>query len=130
MDLAVRIGYLRDSTLIARKLFDARTVVIAGHGYLETHGEPAHPEDLAGHRCMVYSNLPEPGRWGYTEPGGNRRSVQVGRGMQASNGEFLCDMAAADLGIAMQPTFIAHAAIRSGAVKPILADFDWPVTPG
>ena len=51
-------------------------------------------------------------------------------GMQASNGEFLCDMAAADLGIAMQPTFIAHAAIRSGAVKPILTDFDWPVTPG
>ena len=130
MDFAVRIGHLRDSTLIARKLFDAHTVICASPDYLATNGTPAHPDQLSDHTCMVYSNLAEPGRWAYTDTDGTRRRVDVGRGMQASSGDFLCEAAVAGLGIIMQPTFIAHDAIRAGALVPILTEFGWPVSPG
>lgn len=130
IDVAVRIGHLKDSSLIARKLFVARTVVAAGPGYLEKRGVPASPAELADHDCLTYTNLAEPRRWAWTDPDGSRRSVTVGQGMAAGSGDFLCEAAAAGLGIVMQPTFIAHAAIRSGRLVPILTDYGWPVTPG
>lgn len=130
MDVAVRIGHLRDSSLIARKLFDARTVVCASPDYLQRHGAPRAPEELQDHRCLAYTNIPESDRWACTDADGERHTVRVGRGMRANSGDFLCRAAAADLGIVMQPTFIAHSAIRSGALVPILTDVHWPVTPG
>ena len=130
VDLAVRIGHLRDSTLIARKLFDARTVVCAAPSYIERFGAPLSPAELADHRCLVYSNLAEPQRWAYTDPGGERHTVVVGRGMRVNSGDFICRAAAAGLGVAMQPTFIAYAAIRSGELVPLLTGVQWPVTPG
>ena len=60
MDLAIRIGHLADSSLIARKLFDVRAVVCASPHYLATHGTPQTPDDLLDHDCLVYSNLVEP----------------------------------------------------------------------
>lgn len=130
VDVAVRIGHLKDSTLIARKLFDARTVVCASPAYLAEFGTPATPDDLAGHSCMVYSNLKDPKRWAYVDTDGQRRSVAVGDGLSASSGDFLVRAAAAGLGIVMQPTFIAYEAIRDGQLEPILGDYGWPVTPG
>ena len=130
MDLAVRIGRLQDSSLIARKLFVSRTVIVAGPGYLEQSGTPATPQDLRDHTCMSYSNVPEPNRWQYTDLDGNEQSVVVGQGMTATSGDFLCAAAEANLGITRQPTFIAHEGIRDGALMPILTDYQWPITPG
>lgn len=129
MDLALRIGNLRDSSLIARKVFDARTIVCASPGYLEKHGTPATPEELAGHDCLAYGNLAEPGRWAYTDQEGRRRHVDVRVVMTASNGDFINAVAVKGTGIVMQPTFIAGQKICSGELKPILTDYDWPVTP-
>jgi len=129
MDVAVRIGRLRDSTLIARKLFDARTVVCASPGYLEAHGTPETPDELRDHVCLVYSNLADPYRWVYAESDGTRRSVDIRHRMTISSGDFLCEAAARDLGIVLQPTFIAHERVRSGRLVPILTDYQWPVTP-
>ena len=130
MDVAIRIGRLHDSTLIARRLFDAHTVVCASPGYLSAQGVPETPEDLRQHRCLSYGNAAEPGRWHYTGQDGKPRSVVVGKGMTASSGEFLCAAAAADQGIVLQPTFIAHEGICSGRLVPVLTRYDWPVTPG
>lgn len=130
VDVAVRIGHLKDSSLIARKLFDARTVVCASPEYLARHGRPETPADLAAHDCLVYSNLAEPWRWGYVDRDGKRQYVQVGKGMSASSGDFLVNAASAGLGVVMQPTFIAHEAIREGRLEPLLTDYGWPVTPG
>lgn len=129
MDLAVRIGRLRDSSLIARKLFDARTVVCAGPGYLERHGTPRRPDELQDHTGLVYSNLPDPDHWAWTEPDGTRRRVPIRSRMTVNSGDFLCNAAACNMGVVMQPTFIAHEAIRRGDLAPILADVRWPVTP-
>jgi DNA-binding transcriptional LysR family regulator len=129
VDLAVRIGRLADSTLIAKRLFEARTVVCASPAYLERHGEPATPDDLAEHHCMVYANLPDPTKWVCTDRGGVRHVVDVPVTMTASSGDFLCAAARQGLGLVLQPTFIAGESISRGELQAVLTDYQWPVTP-
>ena len=129
VDLAVRIGHLRDSSLIARKLFDVRMVVCASHHYLATRGEPQSPEELRNHDCLVYSNLADPGVWRWEDESGRRFAVELDPAMHASSGDFLSNAAAHGLGIVIQPTFIAAEAIRRGNLVPILTDCQWPVSP-
>jgi DNA-binding transcriptional LysR family regulator len=129
VDLAVRIGRLADSTLIARKLFDARTVVAASPSYLEERGAPLTPQELRDHSCLAYGNLADPGRWVYSDSDGTRHSVNVNVALTASSGDFLEDAARNGLGIVLQPTFIAGESIRKGDLVPILRDYRWPVTP-
>lgn len=128
-DLAIRIGRLRDSSLIARKLFDSRTVVCASPHYLHSHGTPQTPADLQEHACLVYSNLTEPGKWSWKDDQGNSQSIEVDPAMRASSGDFLANAAAHGLGIIIQPTFLAAESIRRGALVPILENYSWPKTP-
>ena len=128
IDVALRIGALRDSSLIARRLFDAHTVVAASPRYLEQFGIPESPRDLADHACLVYSNLAEPERFSWLDERGGLQSVGVRVAMSANNGDILSQAAADGLGIVMQPTFIAHDRIRDGALVPILTGYDWPKT--
>lgn len=129
-DLAVRIGHLEDSSLIARGLFEARTVVCASRDYLDRRGTPKTPEDLAGHSIMVYSNAPDRGRWTCKDERGASHTIEVPVTLSSNSGEHLCAAAAAGLGIALQPTFIAFDAIVRGELVPILTDFHWPVSTG
>ncbi len=129
MDVAIRIGHLDDSSLIARRLFDVRSVVAASPHYLTTHGTPATPVELLDHDCLVYSNLADPDKWSWTDRGGQRHTIEINPVMRASSGDFLSNAAAHGLGIVIQPTFLAAEAIRSGHLVPILNDVDWPVSP-
>lgn len=128
-DLAIRIGRLADSSLIARKLFDVRTVVCGSGAYFEKHGVPQTPHELADHNCLIYGNLANPGKWVCTDGDGARLRIDVNAVMTASSGDFLCAAAEQGLGIAMQPTFIAADAIRRGDLIPVLSEYQWPVTP-
>jgi len=119
---------LRDSSLIARRLFRSRVVVCASPDYLQTHGEPQSPEALAAHDCLTYSNLADPDQWTWFDEKGEAQRVRVKIRMWANNGEMLINAAADSLGIVMQPTFIAHRHIKSGALVPILTTYDWPET--
>jgi DNA-binding transcriptional LysR family regulator len=128
VDLAIRIGRLADSTLIARRLFEAHTVLCASPDYLERHGIPQTPDDLPDHDCLVYGNLPDPGKWACTDRHGERHKVDITATLTASSGDFICGAAAAGLGLALQPTFIAGDAISRGELQPVLTDYKWPVT--
>ena len=129
VDVAVRIGRLRDSSLIARRLFDARTVVCASQSYLDRHGVPQTPEDLGRHRCLLYSNIPDPTRWVCSDRSGTRHEVRVTGALTASSGDFLLAAAIQGLGIAVEPTFNAGEAISRGELVPLLTDYEWPVSP-
>jgi len=129
MDLAIRIGRLSDSTLIARRLFDARTVVCASPDYLQKHGVPESPLDLSSHRCLVYSNVADPARWTYRDASSAEQSIDVNVAMLASSGDFLREAAVRGQGIVLQPTFIAGAKICSGDLVAILREYQWPVAP-
>ena len=126
-DVAIRIGRLADSTLIARKLFAVRSVVCASPAYLEKFGVPERPEDLEEHQCLVYGNLADPDHWSYQTEHGESRVVQVKVGLTANNGELLCALAKAGQGVIMLPTFICHEAIRRRELVPVLTDIAWPV---
>lgn len=128
-DCALRIGHLEDSSLIARRLFESRSVVAASPHYLSVHGEPRTPDDLQEHRCLVFSNLAEPNTWMYRDADGKQRNLKVKSVMRASSGDYLCNAAALGAGLIMQPMFIASQAIRSGALVPILTEYDWPASP-
>ena len=104
-------------------------MLCAAPAYLEERGAPQTPDDLLDHDCLAYSNLPDPGRWVCTDSAGDRHTVNVNVVMTASSGDFLCEAAAEGLGVALQPTFIAADQILSGALLPVLANYDWPVSP-
>ena len=129
MDLALRIGHLKDSSLIARRLFDVRTVIAASPHYVKTHGAPQTPGELADHDCLVYSNLADPDKWPWKDDKGKERAVKVNTVLRASSGDFLANAAAHGLGVVIQPTFLASEAIRRGNLVPLLTEYEWPVSP-
>jgi len=129
MDLALRIGHLSDSSLIARQLFDSHTVVCASPGYLEEHGVPKVVTDLRDHRCLVYGNMSDPTRWVGRDKEGVEHRVDVQSALSASSGDFLSQLAASGGGIVLQPTFIAGALIRQGKLTPLLTEYQWPTVP-
>ncbi len=129
VDLALRIGRLRDANLIARKLFDVRSVLCASPDYLEQHGEPAGFDDLANHRCLVYSNLADPERWVGTDAAGQRVEVRVKGHLQSSSGDFLTEAAVEGMGIINQPEFLVCDSIRGGHLVRLLPDIALPTTP-
>jgi len=127
-DLAVRIGDLQDSTLIARKLGISHTVSCASRAYLEQHGVPAHPDELQRHVGLQYSNISYKQQWRYAAPDGKILHAQPQIRIRANNGEALACAAAAGIGITTGPTFILGRYIKEGRLRRILTDFEQPAT--
>jgi len=127
VDLALRIGRLEDSSLIALPLATIRSVLVASPDYLAKEGTPTTPDELRNHPGLCYSNLPEPQRIELTDAGGKRHSVNLPLRLLANNGDFLLGATAAGLGICLSPTFIVYRAIREGRLVPILRDYRLPL---
>lgn len=118
IDVAVRIGPLRDSALVARTLAPSRLWLCASPAYLEQFGTPQRPEDLADHQCLVLEGT-NPWRF---KKGNEVVSVRVSGRMQSDNGEAMRDAAMAGLGIALQSTWAMYEQLRSGALVRVLPD--------
>lgn len=122
-DLAVRIGLLQDSTMIARLLAPCRRVICASPAYLAAYGEPQTLEELEtlDHRCLVYSNRPVAEQWRF-RTGDTWRVVRVStQRLISNNGQALRDAAIEGLGLVILPTFIASEPIARGALKAVLS---------
>ena len=124
IDLAIRIAELRDSSLKARRICPIRLMLCASPAYLERHGTPSRPEDLAGHQILHYDIGGGP-VLRLADGRGGEQQVHVEPRLVANNGDFLCDMAIAGHGIVLAPTFIAWQAVAMGELQPLLRDF-WP----
>ncbi|MEM6487784.1 MAG: LysR family transcriptional regulator [Pseudomonadota bacterium] len=124
-DLAVRIGALRDSSLIATKLGEVRIGVVASPALVAKRGAPIVPEDLAEWPALVYSGSERGDIWRFNRPDQSEGSVQMAVRMRANNGRVLADAAAEGLGVAMQPDFITEAMLADGRLVPLLTDHDW-----
>ncbi|MEA2841892.1 MAG: hypothetical protein QOF41_3222 [Methylobacteriaceae bacterium] len=123
-DAAVRIGILKGSSLVGRKLSPIRALLAASPDYLARHGRPATPRDLLQHRCLTYSAGSEE-QWRF-RVGGRWQAIKPAGLFRADNGEALRDAAVAGLGITALPSFILSPALESGALEPILTDFAVP----
>ena len=120
-DVAVRVGYLRDSNLVARRIAPLRGRCVASPEYIKAHGAPRTPEELLEHECLMQGTE----SWQFILSG---RTISVrpqGR-FKADNGAALAAAAVAGLGIAALPDFLIGEHIASGALEPLLADYPSP----
>ncbi|WP_114944765.1 LysR family transcriptional regulator [Microvirga calopogonii] len=122
-DLAIRIGRLKDSSLVARRLAACRTIVCASPAYLKAHGTPQALEDLARHNCLGYT-LPSAigaSRWTFGLDG--EIAVPIQGNLRANNGDALLAAAVAGQGLIYQPTFIVGDSLREGSLVPVLTAY-------
>lgn len=124
-DMAIRIGTLADSALIARKLAGTRATVCASPAYLARRGTPASPQDLTDHDALCYtlSAVNDPDVWRFGADGALR--VPVRARLYANNGEALVRAACAGLGLVCGPRFIAAPALADGELVEV--DLGMPV---
>jgi DNA-binding transcriptional LysR family regulator len=123
-DLAIRIGALEDSTLVARKLAPNRRVLCASPAYLSKQGTPATPVDLAAHECLVL--VGSQGRqdlWRMTDHNGRETGVRVNGRFESNYGEVLRDACVAGLGIALHSTWHVSEDLRSGRLRQVLPHY-------
>ena len=111
-------GILRpnDGTIVARKLAPDRRLLVASPEYLERHGSPANPEDLASHRCVVLADW---SRWRFQ----NEQVVSVPRSFVANDGEATRAIMEHGLGVGISSLWNAGPSLRSGRLVEVLPDF-------
>ena len=124
-DLAVRIGDLEDSSLIARKLARCRMVCVASPAYLARRPAPQSPDDLAGHDCLRYNYSRNPGEWLFRRDG-NAVRVRIDGRLCANNGDIIREALLGGLGVAFQPSFLVADAIDDGRLRVLLDDWQTP----
>ncbi len=122
-DVAVRIGNLTDSSLVARKIAAVRVVTCASPDYLARHGTPRAPDDIAGRDNIIDLNRRDPfvlvfGR------GAHRTEVRVDGRLRFASAEACIAAARAGFGIARAPAFVAAADLREGHLRALLCDFE------
>jgi DNA-binding transcriptional LysR family regulator len=116
-DVAIRIGVLDESSLIARRLAPFRRHLVAAPAYWQAAGVPETAEDFAAHRCLVYSLLAQPDRWALVDRDGGAHEVRICAAMRCNNGDIIKSALIAGAGIAVQPAFIVGQAMADGALQ-------------
>ncbi len=121
-DLAIRIGELEDSALVARKLAPAAFLACASPEYLSRNGTPEHPEDLKSHDCILDSNLRSGANWPFLIDG-RKRNVAVSGALTVNSARSARDFALQGCGIAFCPAYVVDPDFESGRLIPLLTDF-------
>lgn len=123
IDLAVRIGTLPDSELVARRLAPCRMSLCAAPAFCRRAGVPTHPDDLQGAPLLVFSQAVSAGGWTLTSADGQVRHIDGPHRLSSNNMQMLEDAALAGLGVAYGPTFVFGPHIASGRLLRLLPDW-------
>lgn len=123
IDVTFRVGELKDSRLVARRIGSAHRATLASPAYLEKHGEPQHPDDLRKHNCLIYTGLTAINEWTYLGPSGQTHLVRVDGNFQSNSSEAIREAVGAGLGISYSPLWVYGDDLRAGRVKPILTRY-------
>ncbi|MEL6323110.1 MAG: LysR family transcriptional regulator [Pseudomonadota bacterium] len=124
-DIALRIGSLPDSSLIARRVGPVDHIAAAAPAFWDQYGRPDHPGDLASLACLRYLNAPAPRTVPYTLPDGSSGTVVPDIRMLASNSDFLCGLAVEACGFLVEPDFILEPYLKDGRLEAVLPDVRW-----
>lgn len=127
LDLAIRMGELADSRLVARRVADNRRILAASPAYLKAHGSPAQPEELERHNCLVFAY---PGLLQNTWPlrkGHREKPISVSGTLCSDSGDVLHAWCLAGLGISLRETWDIHEELRDGRLVRVLPE--WEATP-
>ena len=127
LDCAVRVGEMPDSSLVSVRLADNRRLCVATPTYLQQHGTPQHPNDLARFDCLTLSTDASQARgWAFSVPQGESVDVihlKPGGPLSCSDGEVLFDWCRAGFGIAWRSTWEVQAEVDAGTLVPLLEKF-------
>lgn len=128
IDVAVRIGELTDSSLLATRVGATRRVVCASPAYLAARGKPQKPEDLKMHDCISLENLSTANAWRFVT-GKGERTVPVRSRLFATTAELAIDAAIAGAGITRVLSYMVDSARRAGTLEFVLEEFEPPAWP-
>lgn len=121
-DVAIRIGALGDSSLVARRLAPLRRLLVAAPAYLARAGRPGHPSELKGHDCLLYAYQASGTSWHFRGAEGEVR-VRVGGRVHMNNGDAILQACVGGQGFALLPSFICWEALARGEVEAVLTDW-------
>lgn len=128
VDLAVRIGHLPDSSLVARQVGEMRRIVVASPAYLKSQGEPKTPEALTSHQIILFGATAAVADWRFLKDGSELR-VSVTPRLATNSADAAIQYAAAGGGLTRVLAYQAAEAIRRGRLKIVLAKFEQPILP-
>jgi DNA-binding transcriptional LysR family regulator len=131
IDVAVRIGNLADSTLVARRIGSIRRAVVASRAFVQAatadRSMPQIPDDLKQHPCIVYTELRNPNQWEFGTPDGSTLTVRVQGPLQTNSSEIVRAAVLDGVGIAYSPTWLFQDLIDTGDVEVLLPP--WQTSP-
>jgi DNA-binding transcriptional LysR family regulator len=122
-DLAIRIGVLPDSSLVARRLGPCRHVVCGAPGYFKRRGLPRTPEDLRDHNAITFKYQDSPLEWHFVSPGGDVLRVPVSGSLQINNSLGLREALLNEAGVTLTPTFVVGSDIKAGRLESVLSEY-------
>ena len=132
-DVAFRIGELQSSSLLARKLANNPTVLVASPAYIKKHGHPKTPADLKQHICLPFANMT---KWKFKDSSGNSHNVSVHGPVLLNWGDAISDLVEANVGIGLASFWHAGPALKAGRLEQVLPDYQvipetnvWAVRP-
>lgn len=125
-DMLIRVGELKDSSLISRKLADARRVIAAAPDYWNRHGRPQEPRDLERHNCLIYSYLSSGNSWRMQGPDGKDYLVPTNGNIASNNAEALLEAALAGIGVINLPTWMVGQDLCAGNLEEVLQAYSKP----
>jgi len=128
IDIAVRIGELPDSSLVARRVGSVRRMLVASPGYLEQRGSPLRPSELREHAIIAFTGLMPHREWRYVDDGRARRIALAPR-MEINDAVAAIDAARHDQGITIALSYMIADALAEGLLVPVLEAFTPPPAP-
>ena len=127
IDVAIRLGDLPDSGLVARKIGESRRVLVANPAYFaklpEGAAELEHPHDLKGHNCVVYTEIVTQNAWEFIGKDGKLISVRVGGNLQTNSSEVIAAAVLSGIGICHAPDWLFEDELASGKIHLLLPDW-------
>lgn len=123
LDLAVRIGRLQDSALIARRIAPIRQAICGSPAYFARHSVPETPEDLLNHNCLLYTIGSTPRAWRLVGADGSDHVMPVRGTVSMNNGLAERALALSGAGLVILPTFYVGDDLRAGRLKAVLCDW-------
>lgn len=127
-DAGLRIGELEDSSLIARRIAPVRSQLLAAPEYWQHRGKPAHPHELTGHNCLIYSERQQARQWAFADKNGNEYKVAVNGSLVSDDASLLLAAARHGHGVVMGPSFMYVEAVAAGELEPALEDYIRPAS--